>query len=88
MTISFPKDAITANPALKVFLDYVLHQGQQFNHQFGFLNLEDPHGKVARWHAELSQFNYSLKYIKGELNTIADAVSRNFESVATLNDNH
>lgn len=26
----------------------------------GYLNLEDPYGKVARWHSELSQFNYSL----------------------------
>src|SRR5690242_13706878 len=46
----------------------------------GYLNLEDPHGKVARWHAELSQFNYELKYIKGESNTTADTFSRRFEA--------
>ena len=53
----------------------------------GYLNLEDPHGKVARWHAELLQFNYKLTYLKGELNVTSDSLSRNFEDkVTTLTD--
>jgi len=39
---------------------------------------------VARWHAELSQFNYELKYLKGELNPVADSFSRNFEERISL----
>jgi hypothetical protein len=52
----------------------------------GYLSLEDPYGKVARWHSELSQFNYSLKYKKGELNVVADSLSRNFEKIAILSE--
>ncbi len=34
----------------------------------GYLKLSDPYGKIARWAAELQQFNFTIKYIKGETN--------------------
>ncbi|MES2731149.1 MAG: hypothetical protein V4714_05350 [Bacteroidota bacterium] len=43
VTISFSKETAASNPNLKLFLDFVLNQGQQFNHQFGFLTLEEQH---------------------------------------------
>ena len=38
----------------------------------GYMKLDDPYGKIARWAAELQQFNFSIKYIKGETNIPAD----------------
>jgi phosphate transport system substrate-binding protein len=43
VTMSFPKETVVQNAAAKLFLDYILSQGQQHNHQFGFLNLEEQH---------------------------------------------
>lgn len=38
---------------------------------------KDPHGKLARWIAELECFNFDIEYIPGSKNTRADALSRN-----------
>ena len=50
----------------------------------GYLNLEDPFGKIARWAAELSQFGFGIKYIKGKTNIPADTFSRSFQEMALL----
>jgi hypothetical protein len=42
----------------------------------GCMKLEDPYGKIARWVAELAQFDFSIKYIRGADNDVADALSR------------
>src|SRR5215469_14828899 len=42
----------------------------------GYMNLHDPHGRIARWTAELNQFNFKLQYVPGKNNEIADALSR------------
>jgi transposase InsO family protein len=48
----------------------------------GIMNLSDPHGRIARWSAELSQFNFKLEFIPGKDNPIPDAFSRNSEDSA------
>ena len=40
-------------------------------------NKKDPKGKMARWIAELENFDYDVTYIQGKLNCKADALSRN-----------
>ena len=50
----------------------------------GYLKLHDPYGKIARWAAELQQFNFVIKYIKGETNIPADTLSRTMEEVDFL----
>ncbi len=47
----------------------------------GYLKLSDPYGKIARWAAELAQFSFQIKYIKGETNIPSDALSRIGEEV-------
>ena len=42
----------------------------------GVMNLKDPHGRIARWTHELSEFHFNLKHIKGTDNVIPDALSR------------
>lgn len=49
----------------------------------GTLKLEDPHGRIARWSAELAQYDFKLKYLRGKENVTADALSRVFDE--TLN---
>ena len=41
----------------------------------GIMNLKDPHGRIARWTHELSEFSFNLKHIKGTDNIIPDALS-------------
>ena len=50
----------------------------------GYLKLSDPYGKIARWAAELQQFNFTIKYIKGETNIPSDTLSRTMEEVDFL----
>lgn len=40
------------------------------------LRFKDPHGQLARWIEELSQYNMILQYRKGKKHTNADALSR------------
>lgn len=47
----------------------------------GYLKLDDPFGKIARWAAELAQFSFEIKHIKGELNVPSDTLSRTAEEV-------
>ena len=47
----------------------------------GYLKLSDPYGKISRWAAELAQFSFQIKYIKGETNIPSDALSRIGEEV-------
>ena len=39
-------------------------------------NTKDPRGKFARWISELEEYNYTIQYLPGKLNTKADALSR------------
>ena len=50
----------------------------------GYLKLDDPYGKIARWSAELAQFSFQIKYIKGETNIPSDTLSRTGEEIAFL----
>jgi hypothetical protein len=50
----------------------------------GYLKLDDPYGKISRWAAELAQFSFEIKYIKGETNIPSDTLSRLGEDVAIL----
>ena len=47
----------------------------------GYMKLDDPYGKISRWAAELAQFSFELKYIKGEINIPSDTLSRTMEEV-------
>src|SRR6185503_10583909 len=49
-----------------------------------YLDIQDPYGKIARWAAELTQFNFKVKYIKGISNIPPDSLSRSFEEVPFL----
>ena len=64
----------------KPFLGYTKFVAET-DHQAltGYMKLDDPHGKIARWIVELNQFNFELKYIKGTLNASADALSRCYD---------
>lgn len=42
----------------------------------GYMNLHDPYGKIARWVAELCQFDFKIEYIKGISNVPPDTLSR------------
>ena len=35
-----------------------------------------PRGRRARWHELLSQFNFTIQYVQGSDNVVADALSR------------
>ena len=39
-------------------------------------NMKDSRGKIARWVMELSELDYEIRYIKGDDNSAADALSR------------
>ena len=41
----------------------------------GVMKLKDPYNRISRWMAELNQYNYSIEYIPGVENTIADPLS-------------
>ena len=44
----------------------------------GNVDVSDPHSRIARWSAELSQYDLDIEYIRGALNEVPDALSRNF----------
>lgn len=46
----------------------------------GYLT-KDPHGRLARWISELSQFNLRIEYIPGKLNFEGDCMSRAWENL-------
>lgn len=40
-------------------------------------NLKDPSSRLMRWRIKLEEYDYVIEYVKGQLNTLADALSRN-----------
>lgn len=38
--------------------------------------LKDTHGRIARWLIDLAAFDFDIKYVKGDENVVADALSR------------
>ena len=50
----------------------------------GYMKLDDPYGKISRWAAELAQFSFQIKYIKGETNIPSDTLSRTGEEIDLL----
>ena len=42
---------------------------------------KDPHGKLARWIAELEPFDFDIQYLAGRQNEKADALSRNKSAI-------
>ncbi|KII62948.1 Transposon Ty3-I Gag-Pol polyprotein [Thelohanellus kitauei] len=43
--------------------------------------MKDVHGRRARWLQDLEEFDYTIEYIKGSENTVADALSRNVSMI-------
>jgi len=39
-------------------------------------SIESPSGRIARWAQELQQYDFEIAYRKGQLNVVADALSR------------
>ena len=39
-------------------------------------SIENPSGRIARWALELQQYKFDVKYRRGKLNVVADALSR------------
>lgn len=53
----------------------------------GTLRLEDPHGRIARWSAELAQYDFKLGYLPGKDNVPSDTLSRIYdETISQLSD--
>ena len=46
----------------------------------GFWNISDIHRKLVRWTAKLSQFDYSIAYLPGKMNTHINTPSRIHEN--------
>lgn len=63
-------------------------------------SLKDPQSKLVRWRLKLEEFDYTIQYVKGKTNYVADALSRiktqeevnineDTETIdATMNDTH
>ena len=41
VNISYPKEINASNNNIKLFINYILNDGQKFNHQFGFLDFDE-----------------------------------------------
>ncbi|TDG38157.1 hypothetical protein AWZ03_015421 [Drosophila navojoa] len=39
-------------------------------------SIESPTGRIARWPLELQQYDFEIRYKKGQQNVVADALSR------------
>jgi len=48
--------------------------------------LEEPSGRLGRWLFELQQYDFEVRYRKGSLNRVADALSRQPEICAAVSD--
>lgn len=76
--------------AIKTFRPYVY--GTEFtvrtDHRplIYLFNIKDPSSKLTRIRLELSEYNFTIEYIKGTKNVAADALSRiSFEEIKTIN---
>jgi len=48
--------------------------------------LEEPSGRLGRWPFELQQYDFEVRYRKGSLNRVADALSRQPETCSAISD--
>ncbi len=44
-------------------------------------------GQFARWHLTIQEFNPTISYITGKLNSVADAPSRNIATISVMTEN-
>ena len=76
------KEALGVVHAVKKFRHYILCSNFQIrlmtdHHSLQFLkNGKELAGRMARWAMILSEYNYSIQYIKGKLNEMGDSLSR------------
>ena len=76
------KEALGVVHAVKKFRHYLLCSNFQIrlmtdHHSLQFLkNGKELAGRMARWAMILSEYNYSIQYIKGTLNEMGDSLSR------------
>lgn len=81
------KECLALVWAVKKFRPYL--EGYKFiavtDHQAlkWLMNLQEPSGRLGRWILELQQYEFEIRYRKGALNKVADALSRN--PVSTIN---
>ncbi|KMQ87188.1 reverse ribonuclease integrase [Lasius niger] len=80
-------ECLAVVPGIRRMRDYL--EGYRFtvitDHQSlrWLQRLESPSGRLGRWLFELQQFDFEIRYRKGSLNQVADALSRQPEICAT-----
>jgi hypothetical protein len=77
------KECLGVLVCVEKFRHYILHTRFQLkirtdHESLQFLRKQDKGlvGRIARWAMKLSEYNFDIKYVKGEANTLADAISR------------
>jgi len=68
---------VWAIPKLKPYLEGYHFKVLTDHMALKWLNsIESPSGRIARWALELEQYEFEIAYRKGQLNVVADALSR------------
>lgn len=74
------KECLAVVHAIRKYRQYI--EGQHFTVLTDCLalkwlnSMKNPSGRLAKWSLELQQFDYEIKYNKGSLNIVPDALSR------------